>query len=101
MEEKNKKLLSERKSLARVMTFKNYVGLGVGSIIGVGWVVVAGDWLVRGGPLGAILGFIIGGLLLIFVGLCYAELTPAIPVAGGEVAFSFKAFGVGPSFLTG
>lgn len=83
------------------MTFKNYVGLGVGSIIGVGWVIVAGDWLVRGGPLGAILGFIIGGLLLILVGLCYAELTPAIPVAGGEVAFSFKAFGVGPSFLTG
>lgn len=83
------------------MTFKNYLGLGIGAIIGVGWVVVAGDWLVRGGPLGAILGFLIGGLLLIFVGLCYAELTPAIPVAGGELAFSYKAFGVGPSFLTG
>jgi amino acid transporter len=92
---------TERKVLARVMNFKNYLGLGVGSIIGVGWVVVSGDWLVRGGPLGAILGFIIGGLLLCFIGLCYAELTPAIPVAGGEVAFSFKAFGVGPSFLTG
>lgn len=91
----------ERKVLARAMNFKNYLGLGVGTIIGVGWVVVAGDWLVRGGPLGAILGFIIGGLLICFIGLCYAELTPAIPVAGGEVAFSFKAFGVGPSFLTG
>ncbi len=90
-----------RKTLAKAMNFKNYLGLGIGSIIGVGWVVVAGDWLVRGGPLGAIAGFVIGGLLLIFVGLCYAELTPAIPVAGGEVAFSFKAFGVGPSFLTG
>ena len=92
---------TERKALAKVMDFKNYLGLGVGSIIGVGWVVVAGDWLVRGGPLGAIIGFVIGGLLLIFVGLCYAELTPAIPVAGGEVAFAYKAFGVGPSFLTG
>ncbi len=91
----------KRKVLAKVMSFKNYLGLGVGSIVGVGWVVVAGDWLVRGGPLGAILGFVIGGLLLIFIGLCYAELTPAIPVAGGEVAFSFKAFGTGPSFLTG
>ncbi len=83
------------------MNFKNYLGLGIGSMIGVGWVVVAGDWLVRGGPLGAITGFVVGGLLLIFVGLCYAELTPSIPVAGGEVAFSFKAFGIGPSFLTG
>lgn len=91
----------ERKVLAKAMNFKNYLGLGVGSIVGVGWVVAAGDWLVRGGPLGAIIGFVLGGLLLVFIGLCYAELTPAIPVAGGEVAFSFKAFGVGPSFLTG
>jgi amino acid transporter len=93
--------MPERHTLAKVLNFKNYLGLGIGSIIGVGWVVVAGDWLVRGGPLGAILGFIIGGFLLCIIGLCYAELTPAIPVAGGAVAFSFKAFGIGPSFLTG
>jgi APA family basic amino acid/polyamine antiporter len=76
------------------------VGLGLGSIIGVGWVVVAGDWLTRGGPLGAILGFFLGGLMLTVIGLSYAELTPAIPVAGGEVAFAYKAFGPGLSFLT-
>jgi len=91
----------QRKVLAKAMSFRHYLGLGIGSIIGVGWVVVAGDWLVRGGPLGAILGFVLGGLLLIFIGLCYAELTPAIPVAGGEVAFAYKAFGSGISFLTG
>jgi len=60
---------------------------------------VAGDWLVRGGPLGAILAFIIGGFLITTIGLCYAELTPAIPVAGGTVAFGYKAFGSGVSFL--
>ncbi|UCC41565.1 MAG: APC family permease, partial [Candidatus Aminicenantes bacterium] len=101
MNKEEKTYLTKRKALARAMTFKNYVGLGLGSIIGVGWVVVAGDWLIRGGPLGAILGFVLGGLLLAVIGLSYAELTPAIPVAGGEVAFAFKAFGPGPSFLTG
>jgi len=100
MEKEETRVIPERKVLAKVMNFKNYLSLGVGAIIGVGWVVVAGDWLGRGGPMGAILGFIIGGLLLIFIGLCYAELTPAIPVAGGEIAFSYKAFGVAPSFLT-
>ncbi len=100
MKKEGKTCLPQRKVLAKAMTFKNYIGLGLGSIIGVGWVVVAGDWLIRGGPLGAILGFILGGLMLTFIGLCYAELTPAIPVAGGEVAFAFKAFGAGPSFLT-
>ena len=91
--------LSQRKVLDKVMSYKNYVALGIGSMIGVGWVVVAGDWLIKGGPLGAILAFILGGFLLIAVGMCYAELTPAIPVAGGEIAFSFKAFGTGVSFL--
>lgn len=101
MKKEEKTHLAQRKVLARAMNFKNYVGLGVGCIIGVGWVIVAGDWLVRGGPLGAILGFVVGGLLLTFIGLCYAELTPAMPVAGGEIAFAFKAFGMGLSFLTG
>jgi len=90
----------ERKALAKAISYKNYVALGLGDIIGIGWVIVAGDWLIKGGPLGAILAFIIGGALLVTVGKCYAELTPAIPVAGGEVAFSYKAFGTGLSFLT-
>jgi len=90
-----------RKSLDKAFTFKDYLSLGIGSMIGIGWVVVAGDWLKRGGPLGAILAFILGGLLLISVGKCYAELTSALPVAGGELAFSYKAFGTGASFLTG
>lgn len=101
MNKEEKPYLTRRKVLAKAMTFKHYVGLGLGSIIGVGWVVVAGDWLIRGGPLGAILGFVLGGLMLTLIGLSYAELTSAIPVAGGEVAFAFKAFGAGPSFLTG
>jgi amino acid transporter len=96
-----KNSVSQRKVLAKAVSFKDYVGLGIGAIIGIGWVIVAGEWLTKGGPLGAILGFILGGLLLIAVGKCYAELTPAIPVAGGEVAFSYKAFGNATSFLTG
>lgn len=43
----------EIKALAKIMDFKNYLGLGVGAIVGVGWVVVAGDWLVRGGAEGS------------------------------------------------
>ena len=93
--------LAPRKTLAKSMSYGDYIALGLGTIIGVGWVVLAGDWLVRGGPLGAILGFLIGGLILGAVGLCYAELAPALPVAGGAVAFGYKAFGTGTSFLTG
>lgn len=101
MSEKGFDAQHERKTLAKAVSFWDYVTIGLGSIIGVGWILVAGEWLTKGGPLGAILGFFFGGLLLTTIGKCYAELTPAIPVAGGEVAFAYKGFGPGIAFITG
>ena len=62
-------------------------------MIGWGWVVSSGQWITSGGVLGTVLGFIIGGIMIYFVGLCYAELTTAMPKCGGEHVFSYKAFG--------
>lgn len=89
----NEQTNGTRAVLDKAISFKNYVSLGLGAMIGMGWIVYTGEWLESGGPLGAVLGFAIGGLLLIPVGKVYAELTPALPLAGGEVAFSYKAFG--------
>lgn len=83
------------------MTLKDYVSLGLGTMVGISWVIYAGVWIAKGGPMGAMLGFVLGGLLLIYVGKCYAELTPAIPVSGGGMAFAYKAFGTGAAFLVG
>ena len=94
-------LSAPRKTLAKSMSFVDYVALGLGTIVGIGWVILAGNWLARGGPMGAILGFVIGGFILLAVGQCYAELAPAIPVAGGAVAYAYRAFGDGASFLAG
>ncbi len=90
----------KREKLEKTISFRSYVTLGLGIVVGIGWVVYSGQWLKDGGPLGAIIAFLIGGLLLIPVGKCYAELTSAIPVSGGEIAFSFKAFGPFVCFLT-
>lgn len=76
--------------------------LGFGSCVGVGWSVAVNGWFATGGgPLAAFLAFFIGTLLMIPIGFCYAELTTAMPVAGGAVAFSYKAFGTFPSFWAG
>ena len=64
-----------------------------GAMIGWGWVVSSGQWITNGGVLGTVIGFIIGGIMIYFVGLCYAELTTAMPKCGGEHVFSYKAFG--------
>ena len=93
-------ITEERPELDRVISFKDYIAIGFGVIVGVGWVVYAGQWLQSGGVLGAVLAFAIGGALLIPIGKCYAELTAALPLTGGELAFTYKAFGPLVSFLT-
>jgi amino acid transporter len=70
-------------------------------MIGVGWLVVMDDWLLRGGPVGAVLGFAIGGLMLLPVGWVYGRLVIAIPDAAGEVAYTAKVFPEIVSFATG
>ena len=42
--------------------------IAFGAMIGWGWVVSTGDWIGRGGVLGAVIGFAIGGIMVFFVG---------------------------------
>src|SRR6516162_1241454 len=62
-------------------------------MVGVGWLVVMDDWLGRGGPLGAMLGFAIGGSALLPVAYVYGRLVEVIPDAGSEIAYTDRAFG--------
>jgi amino acid transporter len=75
--------------------------LGFGTMVGAGWLVVLDDFLRRGGPAGGALGFLLGALLLLPIGLTYARLVARIPDAGGEVAFTERVFPSWVSFLTG
>lgn len=68
-------------------------------MIGWGWVVSTGGWIEKGGVLGAALGFVIGGIMIFFVGMTYAELTAAMPQCGGEHVFSYRAMGATGSFI--
>ncbi|UOQ95739.1 APC family permease [Halobacillus shinanisalinarum] len=84
----------------KVLGNKDVLALAFGAMIGWGWVVTAGLWITEAGSLGAILAFAIGGLLVTFVGLTYAELASALPLTGGEHVYSFKAMGRVASFIT-
>jgi amino acid transporter len=87
-------------SLARTLRTADYFTIGFGTMVGVGWLVLMDDWLQRGGPLGAILGFAVGGLALLPIGLIYGRLVMAIPDAGSEIAYT-SVFPPGISFATG
>ena len=61
-------------TLARKLRVVDYFTLGWGTMVGVGWLVVMDDWLLRGGTLGGVLGFAIGGALLLPIGYVYGQL---------------------------
>jgi APA family basic amino acid/polyamine antiporter len=87
--------------LARKLRLADYFTLAWGSMIGVGWLVVMDDWLLRGGALGALLGFAIGGAFLFPIGWVYGRLVAAMPDAAGEIAYTAAAFSRPVSFSTG
>ena len=75
--------------------------LAFGSMIGVGWVTAMGSWLSDAGPVGAAIAFAVGGTMMLLIGLCYAEVTSMLPLAGGEVSYAYKAYGTQKSFIIG
>jgi amino acid transporter len=87
--------------LARKLRLTDYFTLAWGSMVGVGWLVIMDDWLLRGGALGAVLGFAIGGALLLPIGWVYGRLVAAMPDAAGEIAYTAAAFSRPISFSTG
>ncbi len=88
-------------TLARKLRATDYFTLGWGTMVGVGWLVVMDDWLLRGGALGALLGFAIGGVLLLPIGWVYGKLVIAMPDAAGEIAYTSAVFPRAISYATG
>ncbi len=88
-------------TLARRLRTLDYFTLSFGTMIGVGWLVVMGDWLSRGGPLGGVLGFALGGAALIPIGYVYGQLAMAMPDSASEIAYTRQVFPEIVSFLTG
>ena len=91
--------MEKDKRFKKILNIWDVLVVAFGAMIGWGWVVSSGSWIQSGGVLGTIIGFIIGGVMIFFVGLTYAELTPALPKTGGEHLFSYKAFGATGSFI--
>ncbi len=88
-------------TLARKLRAADYFTLGWGTMVGVGWLVIMDDWLTRGGALGALLGFLIGGAVLLPIGWVYGKLVAAMPDAAGEIAYTSSVLSPSLSFATG
>ncbi|MBY7144512.1 amino acid permease [Virgibacillus sp. NKC19-3] len=83
----------------RVLSRTEVFFLAIGSMVGWTWGVLSGEWILSAGSLGSVIAFAIGSILIIFVGLAYAELASAMPKVGGEIVYVHRAMGYKLSFI--
>ena len=91
---------SENTDFTRILGRRDVLALAFGAMIGFGWIVLTGGFLDEAGTFGAVLGFLIGGVVIGMIGLTYAELVAAIPSAGGEHHYVLRAIGSRAAFVT-
>lgn len=96
------KMSAENGEMKKTLSLWNYFTIGFGAIIGTGWVLLVGDWMIiGGGPTAAIIAFAIGALFLLPIGAVFGELASAIPISGGVVEYADRTFGSKVSYFTG
>src|SRR5690625_7531836 len=75
--------------------------IALGSAIGWGAFVHPTTWLAEAGPLGVIIGFSIGAVLMMLLGVSYGFLIRTFPVSGGEFAYAYICLGRTHAFIAG
>jgi basic amino acid/polyamine antiporter, APA family len=98
-EGKEEELNNEEQSLTRVLGQGDVIALAFGAMIGFSWIVLAGSWVQDAGTMGAVVAILIGGVMVAFVGLTYSELVSAMPKAGGEHNYVWRAMGARAAFV--
>ncbi|MCP4229097.1 MAG: amino acid permease [bacterium] len=91
---------AEEVKLTRNMGLMSATMLGVGSMIGAGIFILSGIAIGAAGP-GAIVSYLLVGLMTLFTALSFCELSSAIPVAGGGYTYVHEGIGGIGAFLTG
>lgn len=86
-------------SYDKVLNKGDILALAFGAMIGWMWVWTTGTWILAAGVGGAVLAILCGALIVTFVAFCYAELSPAMPIAGAELAYSIRTMGNRQAFI--
>ena len=95
MQSSNSNATSESKTLKRAMSTRHLVMLSLGGAIGTGLFLGSGEVIAQTGPIGAIIAYVLGGLIAYMVMLCLGELAVHMPVAGSFGTYAQKY--IGPS----
>ena len=89
------------KGLKKTLTAKGLVALGVGAIIGAGLFSITGLAAATNAGPAITISFLVAAVGCIFAGLCYAEFSSMIPVAGSAYTYSFATMGEFVAWIIG
>ncbi|UKK98679.1 amino acid permease [Brevibacillus brevis] len=87
--------------LRRTMKSRHLFMISLGGVIGTGLFLSSGYTLNQAGPGGALLAYLVGGLIMYLVMLCLGELSVAMPVTGSFQTYATKYIGPATGFTVG
>lgn len=93
--------MESRQQLSKTLKPHWVWAIAFGSGIGWGAFVLPVDWMAIAGPLGVIIGYSIGAILMIIIGVSYGYLVEKVPVSGGEFAYAYVGLGRYHAFFCG
>ncbi len=91
----------EVRALKRTLTALNLTALGVGGIIGAGIFVLTGHAAAANAGPAVALSFLFGAVACAFAGLCYAEMSSAVPVSGSAYTYAYATLGEVVAWIIG
>ena len=89
---------AEQGGLERKMETRHLTMISLGGVIGTGLFLSSGYTIHQAGPLGAIIAYGIGSMLVYFVMLSLGELSVAMPYAGSFHLYAKRFIGPGTAF---
>ena len=96
-----KESADSEKGLKRTLSATSLISLGIGAIIGAGlFVRTAAAAAQNAGP-SVTIGFIVAAIGCALAGLCYAELSSSIPIAGSAYTYSYATMGEFVAWIIG
>ena len=88
-------------TLKRTLGAVGLISLGIGAIIGAGIFVLTGEAAADYAGPAITLSFVLGGIACAFAGICYAEMSSTVPVAGSAYTYSYATLGEFVAWIIG
>lgn len=86
--------------MGRSISFFGLVAQGIGAMFGTSWLLLSSGWLDRaGGPWNVLLAFVLVLIIELPLAFSYLEAIGMFPLSGGELVYSYVAFGPFGGFI--